>query len=451
MDFKQKYLKYKKKYLLLKEKIGGKVEGMGSFGLVMSNPRLPLMDETYNSIKDLNQVSKILYIYDNNTDTYHPATKDMYNKEFNDIKKYIDKYPTIFTFDNFILPVSGGMINIKEFINNNIYDDKWYENTSVEKIFYDLFILNRYPTYQLSAELRLISAINNLIETQKNINYYALMTNPISAINKMHINNMFLKDIKTDNMIFHDNKIKISDWSDFFDLNDKTTQEKINILNDDQFIQNVFYFVNSPIASVLLCLYSNTIAIKTKPYNEPINEYVRGEFFEYLYNKALDPNDNKYRSYLLSVFGRIKTNLGHKFDLVEVKFNAYDWSTNFSKRINVSFNDLWNSIYPLYELNTVSNSNVEKIFRHYKSYLDAKLTTDEILKNLLKTNNMFAIGQTFMYYLDKCLTEGIPLSDDIVTNIMKIIIFCLGRVIIKDNKIYISQYTLNDIHIFMTI
>ena len=387
MDFKQKYLKYKQKYLLLKKKVGGKVEGMGSFGLVMSNARIPLMDETYESIKDLNQVSKILYTYNNKTNTYHPATKEMYNKEFNDIKKYIDKYPTIFTYDNFILPITGGMINIKEFINNNIYDDKWYENTSVEKILYDLFILNRNPTYQIIYDKGI--TINNLIKTQPKIDWSSLMVNSISAINKMHTNNMFLKDIKTDNMIFHDNKIKISDWSDFFDLNNKTTQEKISILNNDQFIQNVFYFVNSPIASVLLCLYSNTITIKTKPYNEPIDEYVRGEFFDYLYNKALNPNHNEYRSYLLSVFNRIKTNLGNKFDLIEVKFNAYDWSTNFSKRINVSFNDLWNSIYILYKLDPVSNINIEKIFRHYKSYLDAKLTTDEILKSLLKTNNIF--------------------------------------------------------------
>ena len=448
MDFKQKYLKYKQKYLLLKKKVGGKVEGMGSFGLVMSNPRIPLMDETYESIKDLNQVSKILYTYNNKTNTYHPATKEMYNKEFNDIKKYIDKYPTIFTSDNFILPITGGMINIKEFINNNIYDDKWYENTSVEKILYDLFMLNRHPTYQIIYDKGI--TINNLIKTQTTINWVSLMVNSISAINKMHTNNMFLKDIKTDNMIFHDNKIKISDWSDFFDLNYKTTQEKISILNNDQFIQNVFYFVNSPIASVLLCLYSNTITIKTKPYNEPINEYVRGEFFDYLYNKALNSNHNEYRSYLLSVFDRIKTNLGNKFDLVEVKFNAYDWSTNFSKRINVSFNDLWNSMYMLYKLDPVSNNNIEKIFRHYKSYLDAKLTTDEILKSLLKTNNMFAIGQTFIYYLDKCLTEGIVLSNDIIINIMKIIIFCLGKVIIKDDKVYVSQYTLNDIYMLMT-
>ena len=33
---------------------------------------------------------------------------------------------------------------------------------------------------------------------------------------------------------------------------------------------------------------------------------------------------------------------------------------------------------------------------------------------------------------------------------MKIIIFCLGRIIIKDDKVYVSQYTLNDIYMLMT-
>ena len=447
MNFKQKYLKYKQKYLLLKKKIGGKVEGMGSFGLVMSSPRLPLMDETYEIIKDLNHVSKILYVYNKQNNNYYPANLDMYNKEYEEVKKYMDTYPKVITHDYFILPINGGMINIREFINNHNYDDKWYENSTVEKILYDLFLINRNPTYQIIYNKGI--TIDNMLKTETTLNFISLMINPITALNKMNNNGMFLKDIKSDNMIFHDNKIKISDWSDFFDLNGKT-KENINMLYNDNFLTNVFYFVNSPIASVLLCLYSNTISIKTKPYNEPINSYIKDEFFEYLYNKALDQNHNTYRDYVLSVFDRIKSKLESYFDLVKVDFNAYNFSTKFSKRIVVSFTDLWNSIYILYHLDPSSNNNVEKIFRHYKSYLDSKLTIDEIFKNLLRTNNMFAIGQTFIYYLDKCLHNNIVLSDDIIKNIMKIIIFCLGKVIIKDGKVYVSQYTLNDIQIFIT-
>lgn len=37
------------------------VLGRGSFGIILSNPRLPMIDEKYDDVINLNQVSKILY------------------------------------------------------------------------------------------------------------------------------------------------------------------------------------------------------------------------------------------------------------------------------------------------------------------------------------------------------------------------------------------------------
>ena len=41
------------------------VEGKGTYGIVLSSPRIPILDEEYEDIKSLNQVSKLLYFIDN--------------------------------------------------------------------------------------------------------------------------------------------------------------------------------------------------------------------------------------------------------------------------------------------------------------------------------------------------------------------------------------------------
>jgi hypothetical protein len=220
MNYYQKYNKYKNKYLLLKQKInnknGGKFEGIGSYGLVMSTPRLPLMGEKYVDIKDLNQVSKILYSYDKTTNKYIPATEDNFNKEYFDIIALRDKYPDVFTDTNFILPLNGGMVNIGAFISSGAYNNDWTDNDDmVKKMIYELFIINRYATYQIVYNKG--EVVESLCKT--NIDFANLMSRPIRSVNNANNHNIFFKDMKMDNMIYQDNKIKIADFSDIVDLN----------------------------------------------------------------------------------------------------------------------------------------------------------------------------------------------------------------------------------------
>jgi hypothetical protein len=59
-------------------------------------------------------------------------------------------------------------------------------------------------------------------------------------------------------MIYHDNKIKISDWSDFFDLNKKSNKEKIDMFHNDQLLTNVFYFFD-----ISVNYFSSIFSLKT--------------------------------------------------------------------------------------------------------------------------------------------------------------------------------------------
>jgi hypothetical protein len=82
------------------------LEGKGSFGLVFSSPRIPIINEKYEDVINLNQVSKLLYKCENKK--YYPETQNNIVKTFDNVLELVKDYPHIFCDENFILPIKGG-------------------------------------------------------------------------------------------------------------------------------------------------------------------------------------------------------------------------------------------------------------------------------------------------------------------------------------------------------
>jgi hypothetical protein len=69
------------------------VEGFGSFGIVLSSPRIPLIDESTEDILNLNEVSKILINYSHQKKSYLPADDDDIKKEYENIINLVSSNP----------------------------------------------------------------------------------------------------------------------------------------------------------------------------------------------------------------------------------------------------------------------------------------------------------------------------------------------------------------------
>ena len=92
------------------------VLGCGAYGMVLTEPRIPNMNEDYTSVISLNQVSKKLF--NEITDTnYIPANAYEFDLEYTSIIELIKKYPNIFDSKYFMLPIGGGVIDKKKFFN----------------------------------------------------------------------------------------------------------------------------------------------------------------------------------------------------------------------------------------------------------------------------------------------------------------------------------------------
>jgi hypothetical protein len=478
MNYYQKYLKYKKKYLFLK-KYGGKYEGKGSFGIVVSNPRIPLMDETFESIKDLNQVSKILYDTSYDNTKFIPGEKEDFDREFITIKELQTTYPKVFTPDNFILPLKGGMINIREFFLHSVtYNNSWLDNnSSAIKMIIDILKINRNPTYQIIYDKG--ENLSVLINNHSNMDFLNLMLRPIIAIVNANNYNLFFEDIKFNNMIYHDNKIKIIDYSDFLNLNHSTTIDKFEQVKKNKFLDASFYLVNNPLITTLLCVYIGTCpTINIKPdfiYQRKNtnannnNTYLTNGFYNYLSLKKNNDSHNSYRKLILNDFTKLINKYIGPFTKIYVKLKVYTVNkiqpnifqkpntesdlTNYNiieQTMDFNFIDIWSTLRNVYELNSNHCDNVEIIFTTYKYYLDKTLDIDNILIELLKSNNMHSVGYVFIHYLINCIDNSCTLDQYVVENIIKVMIMCFGRVIMKNDQVYITKHSLKDIEIFIS-
>jgi len=227
------------------------IEGIGSYGVVISNPRIPLDNETIEDVENLDEVSKILYekIIKKNKKIYEPSDEHDFDKEYTLLKNIILEYPTIFKKEYYMIPKKGGIINKKEFIKkyneNKEFTDKWLSDFSncYIKIFVSLFEYQQTNIYQVIYDKgnKINYGLSEFLKKVINVNDALLLANS---------NRFFFDDIKLQNLIEHDNTIKIIDFSEIINMNLQYDELVDKIVNSK--LNSIYYFPYNIISNILI-------------------------------------------------------------------------------------------------------------------------------------------------------------------------------------------------------
>ncbi len=266
------------------------VEGIGSYGIVLSTPRIPLINETLDTVLNLNEVSKILINYSHQQKTYSPADDDDIKKEYENIIKLASSNPKIFNDANFLLPLSGGYLNKNKFIKN--YNDNKYFNfewLSYSTIFFD--ILNNLLSNTNKEIFQIVYPKGTKINLSAD-DFIIMMINVLNTLDISNKNGFYFDDIKLDNLLIHDNKIKIIDFAEPIDLNNKI--EKVKNQIKESKLLSIFYFPYNIISNLLLFEYIGELTLIGKIEN---NDYHKLIFNNY----SMFNNNIQYKKKLFMI------------------------------------------------------------------------------------------------------------------------------------------------------
>lgn len=327
---------------------GGLVLGFGSYGTVVSDPRLPYKNENFEEMIMLkDEVSKIF------------KDNDDYNNEVNGYNLFIDK---INDTESFIKPIKHGTIDVQEYVNKKKqhYDIFWSSKKIVFQItdFYDKQI-----TFPKGIKIKNIKFDLFLI------NFY----NIFLGVRKLHQNKYICGDIKFDNLLIHDNKFKIIDYSSIKYIPEISPLE-FEIQN---ILSEPFYFVHP----ALVCIFIKCYNVY---YTEPFKESYK---IEYEVTSSFDKDEKKVNYNLLMTCERrllrlIKKNFLN--DNIEIKLSKiYKLHNNkFEKvdSINLTLEDMIYNLF--YDKHVEFERRVPIINReYYYSHIVYKF--NDLITNLI--------------------------------------------------------------------
>lgn len=440
--------------------------GSGSFGIVISNPRIPIIDETYSDIIGLDEVSKILYTeskssenshnstFNSNNLEYYPADYEEFKFEYDDIIEFSNKYCFIFNNNYFMLPVKGGMINkekfVKKFNTCEEYNFSWLNNSkNYFKIFKELFSSN-LNLYQIVYKRG--NKINLDIE-----NFFVKILNVYECLKIANNAGIFFDDIKYENLIYHEEKIKIIDYSCPLDTNDNFENLIKNISKSKLF--NIYYFPYDAISNVLL--YEFADQIETIYFIKYDFEYYKLIFQNYIEFESNVNYKRKIIDYLYELCETIIPDYKVKLKLIDFEdIQNLDIGLtsenvqNYLKTIYIGWNELLESIDFLTGKNLINKKNelvVNKLIQTYKKYFNIlyKEKKNRII-SLLKKINLYSYGIIFIDWISKNKKKFIENKDMDYSGSFKrflnIIGYCCSNFLIVENKIYFSNYDYNNIN-----
>lgn len=411
------------------------VEGKGSFGIVLSSPRIPLDNENYDDVKNLNQVSKILYSVENKC--YNPPSIEEIKFAYDNLILLIESHPQVFNDNNFLLPVGGGYIDKLKFI-------EYYENTNLE---YGFDWLSNSTT-NLNIINQLISHNDKIFQIvyEKGAKINCQFNDFIVGINNVlqtlvHCNNngFYLDDIKYPNLIIHNERIKIIDWEEPINLN--LEQYEYTQMICDSKLHCVMYFPYDTISNILLFEYIGKIKKIGKLVNNNYRNLILAELYEYSENvmykiKMFDKLTNLWNKYLPDFSFDLKIMV--PIDGVEYKSIQMN-SKIFDKSIKLLFEDYFviNSSYWKYVNDNNNSTLINKIFNINKNFIElTKNNFKDKISYLLTNTNIHSFGFVFLDWL-KINANIIVKSENveqILSKIIKIIVnCCLNFVIINEN------------------
>lgn len=427
------------------------VNGYGSYGIVVSTPRIPIdNEEEYDDIINLEEVSKILYICTINEfgyKKYEPSDYDEYMIEYNNIKKLIDKYNNIFTDTHFMLPLNGGIINKTKFIDkfkeNKNYGFLWLSNSNKYFEILDSLISSNKDIYQITyrkghkLDLNLESFLIN-------------MANIYNGIILLNNNNFFLDDIKYSNLIFHDNKIKIIDFSEPINMNGDIIESIDSIINGK--LNNIFYFPYNIIPNLLIYKYVNKFGIINNSYSK-LNDFlilqINSIEFEENINYKLNIL-NKLNILSLTYLPNYKIKL-KVINIFNIK-NNIEHIEDYFEYIDISIEQIILSlkVFLIYSnINPIKKNIIIDTIQTYKKYIDYLNCNNNknCILYLLKSINMHSYGILFVEWLIKN-NKYIGNDEKFRQNFQKtlnIIAICCSNILFFENNIFFTNYDMKDI------
>ena len=420
------------------------VEGKGSFGIVFSSPRIPLDNENYDDIKNLNQVSKILYSIEDKD--YFPASLEEIKLAYDNLILLIENYPQVFNSDNFLLPIAGGYINKFKFI-------EYYKNTKLD-----------YGFNWLSTSIESLNILNQLLSHKDEIyqvvyekgtsinfcfNDFTIQINDIlQTLIYCKANRFYFDDIKYSNLIVHNGRIKIIDWEEPINLN-LEPDKYIEMIADSK-LNCVSYFPYDIISNILLFEYIGKIKIIGKLTDKNYYNLILLNSHMYsdnvLYKIKMFYNFTKiWKKYLPNFILELEViDLLHNLDNIDnikSKKNIQINSKIFDESIKILYGGYFISKYSYCKYNYSKEKSVitNQIFNLNKKFIELTSNNleDKIL-HLLTNTNIYSFGFVFLDWLKNNIDIIVKSEnfEQILSKIIKIIANCCLNFVLIDENIY---------------
>lgn len=411
------------------------VLGRGSSGLVVSDPRLPIIGENYDDIKNLNQVSKILF--EDKSTNYIPCDFLDFKIEYDDIISLAKEYNHIFNSKYFILPIKGGIIDKNKFNNrfniDNNYNFQWLSNSIANHNIITSLMNQSNDVYQVIYEKGEKIPINDDIFLEKIKNIYEI-------IKLSNSEGFFFDDIKLDNLIYHNENIKMIDYCDPININ--LSYEEI-IMKISGLRLNYIYYYCYPMLPNFILFYQ----IKKK---ELIN-----------YDKCFISYRVEILKKLLKLTSIFLPNYKKEINLLNSKniskISSIEDVKIFSEKKYITMNDYTNSL-----MNVFLNQNIEKI-NDVKNIINKIMTLyNKVIKNIyndkyldiitfvLTNINLYSFGNIFndwIYANIKINDSDLHSSNSInlinLEKMLNIIILSCTSYIILNDELYFYFPNLN--------
>jgi len=402
---------------------------MGTNGIVVSSPRIPFHNETYESIRTVTDVSKIYIDSKKATD------------EWKLCKNVQMQIPDI-TLDNFLFPLRFDKINKINVQENqeSVYNLEWLNNNRDAYTFFTNALVAEEVyqiTYNKGEQLHMLSPdqVNNP-NIENGAKFFRLMKNPIISIKNAIKRKIYFMDIKFDNMIYIDDKIKIIDFSDVYNFREKDYEYiKVKIIEKIPQLHAIFYMSNNLISSTLIFL--------------SITQNTTSNYFVFLEEQKSAEHNIQNRVLVLENLNYLNEDFNERI----IEDIIIDIEVLGGGIVPIRFSSVIATLLMIYNITDDKKNIIDNIFTTYKSILESTNSEDinsgaKIIHNLLETNNMFAIGFIFIHYIVNCYatyTSSTNIDIDTYTKIIKIIIMCCGKVVYQDDTVYVSNYKLDDV------
>ena len=423
-----------------KSTITGKFIGEGSYGQIISNPRLPFDNEKIINLINLDEVSKIFI----DNDEYNYEVKSYTENNFlNELKDFI------------VLPIKYGKINYDEFNNYDIeYINDYNNKVQIIKSFH----INHITFPKGNSIFKSLKSNNDFIFKLDNV---------IKCVIYFYYNNLFFPDLKFVNSIEIDDQYKLIDIASIIQIDKediKNTLDKLFNEENGLFYDNYFYSPHSLIP-ILYLRYINCIlisndfsSIKNIIYPINSNEFYKFIFLEKSKNIKSYIQNIKYIEKIFNFDKMYNCALNFEIVLINIKnnknVNLIITDSNIYKILNELYYERLGCIYLDNDLknNEKYITNYLELYNKYINYIILNNTNNtnnneidfkNIIKYLLDKIQLYSFGIFILEFIKKYYNNCS--FDENYCNLLKLVLMSCISIIKYDNNYLVNNYSITDV------